>query len=70
MLATDDLAARDAAGEQGVPVTGSVGLLVLGIDRDALDVATADEWLSTWRSERGYYAPVDRFEEVLEVGDG
>jgi predicted nucleic acid-binding protein len=69
MLATDDLAARNAAGEHGVPVTGSVGLLVLGIDHGLLDAATADEWLSTWRSERGYYAPVDSIEEVLDEGN-
>lgn len=65
-LATDDLAARRLADKHDVPVTGSVGLLVLGIERDALDVTTANEWLDTWRAERGYYAPVDRVEDALD----
>jgi predicted nucleic acid-binding protein len=68
MLATDDLAARNAADEHGVPVTGSIGLLVLGIEQDALKADTANEWLSTWRTERGYYAPVDRIQDVLDSG--
>jgi predicted nucleic acid-binding protein len=70
MLATDDLAARNTAREHGVPVTGSIGLLVLGIDHDVLDAATADEWLSTGRSERDYYAPVDSIEDVLDEENG
>ena len=49
-------------------MTGSVGLLVLGIKRDLLDVTTANEWLDTWRTKRGYYAPVERVENVLDEG--
>lgn len=64
-LATDDLAARRLASEYDVPVTGSIGLLVLGTGRDALDVDTANEWLATWRDERGCYAPVETVEEAL-----
>lgn len=56
-LATDDLAARRLAGNHDGPVTGSVGLLVVGIERGLIDVTTADERLDTWRDERGYYAP-------------
>lgn len=69
-LATDDLAARRFATDNDVRVTGSVGLLVVGIEREALDVATADEWLATWRAERGYYAPVDSVAEIVENRDG
>jgi predicted nucleic acid-binding protein len=69
-LATDDLAARRLAETRDVPVTGSIGLLALGVDRGSLDVATANEWLSTWRSERGYYAPVDHVENLLRGDDG
>ena len=65
-LATDDLAARRLANDRGVPVTGSVGLLVLGIERERIDSDTANEWLDTWRDVRGYYAPVDYIEEVIE----
>lgn len=42
-LATDDLAARRLATDHGVPVTGSVGWLVLGVERDAGGTATANE---------------------------
>lgn len=67
-LASDDLAARRLAHQYGVPVTGSVGLLVLGIQRAELSVTTADEWLETWRTERGYYAPVESIAEVVDEG--
>jgi predicted nucleic acid-binding protein len=66
-LATDDLAARTLAGEHDVPVTGSIGLLVAGVERDALDVSSANEWLRTWRTERSYHAPVDSIEAALDA---
>jgi predicted nucleic acid-binding protein len=65
-LATDDLAARRLASERNVPVTGSIGILVLGIGRGHIDSETADEWLETWRETRGYYAPVESIREVLD----
>jgi predicted nucleic acid-binding protein len=65
-LATDDLAARRLADDFDVPVTGSIGLLVLGIERGCIDEETADEWLDTWRDTRGYYAPVESIEEVRD----
>ncbi len=58
-IATDDLAARRLAAELDVPVTGSIGLLVLGIKREYIDSETVDGWLEVWRNERGYYAPVE-----------
>lgn len=65
-IATDDLAARRLASELGVPVTGSIGLLVLGIKRERVDNETADEWIETWRDERGYYAPVESVTNLLD----
>lgn len=65
-LATDDRAARTVATEQGVPVTGSVGLLVLGIQCGVVDADTANRWLDDRRAKRGYYAPVEGIEEILE----
>lgn len=67
MLATDDLAARTLASEIGITVTGSIGLLLWGIEQDELDVETADHWLDQWRTERGYYAPVTTVSELLEL---
>lgn len=64
-LATDDLAARRLAAEYDVPVTGSVGVLVSGVRNGIISVGTANEWLTTWRERRGYYAPIERLEEVL-----
>ena len=65
-LATDDLAARRLATELDVPVTGSVGLLVLGIKREHIDSKTADEWIDVWRTARGYYAPVESVTELVD----
>ena len=65
-IATDDLAARRLSTELDVPVTGSIGLLVLGIKRERIDRETADEWLEVWRDERGYYAPVESVTELLD----
>jgi predicted nucleic acid-binding protein len=64
-LATDALAARKMATERGVPVTGSVGVLVVSIRRGKADTGTANRWLDNWRATRGYYAPVKRIEEAL-----
>lgn len=58
-VATDDLAARRRADELNIPVTGSIGLLVVGIEHGRVDRETADEWLETWRDGRGYYSPVE-----------
>lgn len=64
-LATDDVAAREFADVRDVPTTGSVGLLASGVHRDLLSIETADEWLDTWRNERGYYAPAESVSEVV-----
>ena len=65
-IATDDLVARRLATELDVSVTGSVGLLVLGNEREHIDSETADEWIDTWRTERGYYAPVESVTERID----
>ncbi|MFB6243355.1 MAG: twitching motility protein PilT [Halobaculum sp.] len=56
-LLTDDGDARSFAKDQGVTVVGSVGVLLAAIDAGKIDDATADEWLSTWIDEGGYYVP-------------
>jgi len=65
-VATDDLAARRVAESREIPVTGSVGLLVLGVERRHIDSETADSWLDRWRKHRGYYAPVESVAELLD----
>ena len=56
-LLTDDRDARSFAKDQGVTVVGSVGVLLAAIDTGKIDESTADEWLSTWIDEIGYYVP-------------
>jgi predicted nucleic acid-binding protein len=64
VLPTDDRDARDLARERNVPVTGSVGLLVDGVERGELSSERADNWLDTWQ-RYGYYSPVDSVDELL-----
>lgn len=66
VVATDDAAARATAEQRGIELTGSVGLLAVGVQRNAITVQTANQWLERWQTEREYYAPVDRIEVVLD----
>jgi len=62
-LLTDDGDARSFAKDQGVAVIGSVGVLLAAIDAGKIDNSTADEWLSTWIDEIGYYVPYRNISE-------
>jgi predicted nucleic acid-binding protein len=62
-LLTDDGDARSFAKDQGVTVVGSVGVLLAAIDAGKIDEPTADEWLSTWIDEVGYYVPYQSISE-------
>ena len=42
---------------------------MVGIEYGHVDRETADEWLRTWRDERGYYAPVESVSELLDEGE-
>jgi len=68
-VATDDLAARRVADGRDLPVTGSIGLLVVGVEREEIDRETADGWLDIWRRRRGYYSPVESITVLLEDVD-
>ena len=59
------LAARRLARELNVPLTGSIGRLVLGGKRDQIDTETPDEWIETKRTDGGHYAPVGSVTELL-----
>lgn len=56
-LITDDGEARAFGKEQGITVTGSVGILLAAIDADRIDTETADNWLKQWIDDIGYYVP-------------
>ncbi|MFU1780562.1 twitching motility protein PilT [Haloarcula japonica] len=62
-LLTDDGDARSFAKDQGLTVVGSVGVLLAAINVGKIDEATADEWLSTWIDDIGYYVPYRRISE-------
>jgi predicted nucleic acid-binding protein len=62
-LLTDDGDARSFAKDQGVTVVGSVGILLAAIDAKKIEEPTADEWLSTWIDEIGYYVPYRRISD-------
>jgi len=66
-VATDDLGARRVAKSREIPVTGSIGHLILGVERGQITSETADEWLDTWRERRGYDAPVESVTALLET---
>lgn len=44
-------------------VVGSVGILLAAIDAGRIDTATADQWLTTWIDDFGYYVPYRNIEE-------
>jgi len=62
-LLTDDGDARSFAKDQSLTVVGSVGVLLAAIDAGKIDEPTADEWLSTWIDEIGYYVPYQSISE-------
>lgn len=64
-VATDDRAARKAGREEGVPVSGSIGILAYAVETGELSAGTADQWIGRWVDVAGYYAPVDSIEELL-----
>lgn len=62
-LLTDDGDPRAFAKEHGVPVVGSVGVLLAAIDAEKITEQAANEWLSIWVDEIGYYVPYRTIEE-------
>jgi predicted nucleic acid-binding protein len=64
LLASDDLDARRAAQELGIPKTGTVGILILGVRRGYLAREEANALLTEMR-RLGYRSPVDRLDRWL-----
>ena len=62
-ILTDDFAARRLAAEHGVPVSGTLGLLVRLVQAQHLSVAQADLLLADMRSH-GYRAPIRSLAEL------
>jgi predicted nucleic acid-binding protein len=64
LFASDDLDARKIASALTVPVTGTVGLLVLGVRRNSLGRQQANQLLAEMISH-GYRSPVTQLDELL-----
>jgi predicted nucleic acid-binding protein len=56
-LLTDDCAARNEAARLSIPVSGSIGCLVLAVERGAVVLEQANAWLAAMITE-GYRSPV------------
>jgi len=61
---TDDRDGRKIAMQMGIPVSGTLGLLVLTIDKEILSLAEADDLLRRMIAV-GYRSPVMTLAEVL-----
>jgi predicted nucleic acid-binding protein len=64
ILLTDDLAARNEAARLGVPVSGSIGCLVLGVERQVCSLEQANSWLTDMRQHH-YWSPVTDLTPLL-----
>ncbi len=62
---SDDLAARRMATHLGVPVCGTIGVLIRAVREGVLDLPIADGILRLMRT-RGYRAPIDSLQDVLK----
>ena len=57
LMLTDDHDARQEAIRQGIPVSGSVGCLVLAVERHLCSLSQANAWLKQMIGQ-GYRSPV------------
>ena len=64
ILLSDDYDARKKARLLGVKVSGTIGLLVLGVKKGILTLEEGNELLEKM-IEKGFYSPVKRLEEVM-----
>lgn len=63
-LATDDRAARAAARAAGVPLTGSVGILIIGVQAGSISRQEGNRLLQEMR-RHGYHFPFGSLEGLL-----
>lgn len=63
-VVTDDRAARQAARDLGLPLTGTIGILIAGVKDSTLTATFADSILGSMVAA-GFYSPVKRISDVL-----
>lgn len=66
---SDDRKARRVAQDQGVEISGTLGMLKLAVEEGMLSVGEADGVLNQM-IDGGYYSPIRSIKELLEDGDG
>lgn len=67
VVATDDRAARRLCGEEGIPFTGTIGILVACVRKGALNLPGAEDFHNTM-VKNGFYSPVARIGDCLRNG--
>ncbi|MEX2607865.1 MAG: hypothetical protein WD708_11010 [Kiritimatiellia bacterium] len=67
VVATDDRAARRLCGEEGIPVTGTIGILVVCVRKGSLSLSRAEDLHATM-VKNGFYSPVVRIGDCLRPG--
>ena len=65
LLLTDDRHARQEARRQGIMVSGSIGCLVLAVERGVCSLSQANIWLDQM-IKQGYHAPVTDLTPLIE----
>ena len=65
MLLTDDRVARDEGNRLAITVSGSVGCLVLAVERGLCRLEQANVWLSQM-IRQGYRSPVNDLTSLLK----
>ncbi len=62
---TDDLDARRIANILGVPVSGTIGILILSIERGIISKGTGNKILREMIS-KGFYSPIADLDEIMK----
>jgi predicted nucleic acid-binding protein len=63
-MLTDDLDARKLAQRKGIPVSGTIGVLVAAVRRGILSSDESNAMLSKM-IDKGYFSPVERLDELI-----
>lgn len=66
LLLTDDRAARMEAQRQMITISGSIGCLVLGVERKLVTLDQANGWLAAMIAQ-GYHAPLTDLVALLKT---
>jgi predicted nucleic acid-binding protein len=67
LFLTDDRTAREESGRLGIRVSGSIGCLILSIERGLTSLEQANSWLREM-IRRGYRSPVTDLTPLVERG--